>query len=368
MSANDHFWQYVFQDPEFVGSFVTYNVSLVAAACLLYYDYFLTFADEVRVVWKAPWSLATVLFLLIRYGFIVDVTLVLLYNVRISSTSGPDVTPQSCRAMYMAATSLQLVNFSMVSLFVAVRIMSLWSRNFYLGTFLFLLGVANPSSLTQSLGFGFSWITAPWPMPACVGSVAETNALWELIILDLPIASSAISIGYEVLCLALTVAKTVGNYREQRKIGMRTPLSELLLRDGSMYFFVMFALALFDIVAATVPTSNLPNDINSTLSRVLTPILTTRFISHLRTMNDPDGTRDSKLVSMMNFATSQCPPVGGRFVGSLGGDLDFGLNGFETDDRASNTQALPNAHADGSEDSTAILEECRQISSRTGST
>ena len=48
----------------------------------------------------------------------------------------------------------------------------------------------------------------------------------------MPIASSAISIGYEVLCFALTVAKTFSTYREQRKIGMRTPLSMLFLRDG----------------------------------------------------------------------------------------------------------------------------------------
>ncbi len=110
------------------------------------------------------------------------------------------------------------------------------------------------------------------------------------------------------------------------------------------------------------------HDQSLTVMRSLTPILTTRFISHLRTMDDPDGTRDEKLVSMVNFATSQCPPVRGRFVDSLGGDLDFGLNGFETDDGAPSAQAHHTTRADGSDDSTAILQESRVRSSRTGST
>ena len=53
----------------------------------------------------------------------------------------------------------------------------------------------------------------------------------------MPIASSSISIGYEVLCLALTLAKTFGTYRKQRRTGMKTPLSKLLLREGESVAF-----------------------------------------------------------------------------------------------------------------------------------
>ena len=46
-----------------------------------------------------------------------------------------------------------------ISVFVAVRIMALWSRNLYLGVFLFLLGLVNPSSLTQVTELGIIMIT-----------------------------------------------------------------------------------------------------------------------------------------------------------------------------------------------------------------
>ena len=37
---------------------------------------------------------------------------------------------------------------------------------------------------------------------------------------------------YETLCLGLTVAKTFGLYREQRRLGISTTLSSLFLRNG----------------------------------------------------------------------------------------------------------------------------------------
>ena len=37
---------------------------------------------------------------------------------------------------------------------------------------------------------------------------------------------------YESLCLGLTVAKTLGLYKEQRRLGISTTLSSLFLRNG----------------------------------------------------------------------------------------------------------------------------------------
>ncbi len=47
-----------------------------------------------------------------------------------------------------------------------------------------------------------------------------------------PIIFSTTSVVYEVLCLALTLYKTLGNYRHGRAAGIHTPFASLLLRDG----------------------------------------------------------------------------------------------------------------------------------------
>ena len=61
---------------------------------LLYYEYFITLADEIKLVWQRRWTFATVLFMLIRYGFLVDVTLMTIYRIRRSATSGTTLTAE----------------------------------------------------------------------------------------------------------------------------------------------------------------------------------------------------------------------------------------------------------------------------------
>ena len=48
----------------------------------LYYDYFLTLEDEIRLVWNTPFSAATVLYLIIRYGVLIDMALGMVLIVR----------------------------------------------------------------------------------------------------------------------------------------------------------------------------------------------------------------------------------------------------------------------------------------------
>ena len=83
---------------------------------------------------------------------------------------------------------------------------------------------------------------------------------------------------YETLCLGLTVAKTVGLYREQRRLRISTTLPSLLLRNGKhsisfleaasfnqgvcqgvFYFGVLAVLSVLNIVAALVRHFTLQN-------------------------------------------------------------------------------------------------------------
>ena len=94
------------QEAPYVERWVTYKLLLVATTCknlpnsphfllhanlhvnvvLLYYEYLITLADEIRLVWQRRWTFAAVLVILIRYGFLVDVTLMTLYRVGRSVT------------------------------------------------------------------------------------------------------------------------------------------------------------------------------------------------------------------------------------------------------------------------------------------
>ncbi|KAI0351773.1 hypothetical protein OH77DRAFT_1523889 [Trametes cingulata] len=262
------------------------NYSLLSSACVLYYDYLLTLSSEVGLVWCREWGLATAFSLMIRYGTMIVLTLGLIHNLSAPPFGSASLTPTSCEGLVDAIVILNAFNFAVISAFVAIRISALWSRNFYLGIFLFLLGLVNPVSITPLLVFGLASKPVAWPSTSCVSYVENDDSpLIPLITKYLPIATALTGMLYESLCLLLTVLKTYSLYREQRKAGLSTRFTSLLLRDGSLYFAVLSVLALLNIISASLPLDVLPPDIqiNSTVARVLTPILITRFIAHLRT-------------------------------------------------------------------------------------
>ena len=49
-------------------------------AGLLWYDYILMLAVEVRLIWRAPLNLASAFYLCIRYGFMLQIGVTMLHN------------------------------------------------------------------------------------------------------------------------------------------------------------------------------------------------------------------------------------------------------------------------------------------------
>ena len=65
------------------------TILLLETSGLLYYDYFLTLASEVEHIWKSKWGITTGLYMWIRLGFLVQISLVIVTYARIS----PEVPP-----------------------------------------------------------------------------------------------------------------------------------------------------------------------------------------------------------------------------------------------------------------------------------
>ncbi|KAI0635527.1 hypothetical protein C8Q77DRAFT_1155324 [Trametes polyzona] len=244
--------------------------SLLSSACLLYYDYLLTFPSEIHLIWQSRWSKAAGFYLAIRYGALLVITLGLFHVFFPSTHSDAGMTPLSCRAVLDTVLVVNAIHFAIISAFVALRISAIWSRNRYLGVSLFLLGLVNPSVVTPMLAFGFQAVPAPRPLVACVSYLPDdSNSLGVLLLRYFPIITSAIGIVYEGLCLLLTVIKTFSLYREQRAMGMSTKLTSLLLRDGSLYFGVLTLLAVLNIVSASIPPGSLPTDLQTFIPHVI---------------------------------------------------------------------------------------------------
>ncbi|KAI0649554.1 hypothetical protein C8Q79DRAFT_520167 [Trametes meyenii] len=270
-------------------SLVVGNYMLLASSCLIYYDYVITLATEVRVFWRCHLSRASFFYLFIRYGFLVNAVIILLSNVRMSPHSWPTMTNESCRIFYDLFVSINWLNFATVSAFVAMRMYAVFGGNWPIAVGIFLLGLLNPNAINPTMLYRLKVQASPWPVWGCELYMQDDSDNFIFFASqDLPIIISAVNIVYELLCLVLTAWKTLGAYRSQHRSDNPATLTSLLFRDGSLYFVVMTALSSANIVCALVPGVPSNIQVNSVFGRVLTPILTTRFIAHLQQFERKD--------------------------------------------------------------------------------
>ncbi|KAI0661817.1 hypothetical protein C8Q70DRAFT_679870 [Cubamyces menziesii] len=207
----------------------------IASATLFYYEYILTIPDEVRLFWQHPRSLATVLYLLIRYASLVTNTARLVFSAPEYLYPKVRLTATGCQTLQDIVEIAQLISTAAGSAFIALRIMAVWSRNWYLGSILFVLGLINSTPLAQTLFFAFSGSVQAPPYSACSeGTESPTMAL--VVTLYVPLVASATNMAYELLCFVLVVSKTYRGYRVPHGSKTQPQLTYLLIRDGSLYF------------------------------------------------------------------------------------------------------------------------------------
>ncbi|KAI0701244.1 hypothetical protein C8T65DRAFT_656546 [Cerioporus squamosus] len=182
----------------------------IASSCCLLYDYMLTFNDEIRYFWDGPWSLSRSLFFLNRYvPFIVMTPIIVL------------------RICYVYSKNLLI-------------------RGLVVGTFI------ASSAITVSF-LGIIWheldpiaVNVPGlTINSC--SVPQSGQIWKLYVPNL--------ILHTILYLATTVPVL-----RLRAIGKQSQLMNRLARDGGIFYFVVFASALFSTLGAlsSSPLINVP--------------------------------------------------------------------------------------------------------------
>ncbi|KAJ3554285.1 hypothetical protein NM688_g3189 [Phlebia brevispora] len=144
----------------------------------------------------------------------------------------------------------------------------------------------------------------------------------------------------DILCVLVT-------WRRTASFSGRTPLLWVMLRDGTMYFLVMLAINVAQIILETATFfTNAETTPIATVISVLTPILISRFILNLRQIG-----QEHQLANRNTFQVSTAIgsfALSSSVVGNLGEPLDHGLDG--DDDFAENEDFGSAADASGSGD------------------
>ncbi|THG94501.1 hypothetical protein EW026_g6979 [Hermanssonia centrifuga] len=252
-------------------------------AALAAYEYIITLRQEVTIVSQRKWTLATWLLMANRYlliGFIIW-------------TAAPYTS-----------------SYVVYAVFSALRVFALWDRNVPMTLLVLALNL----------------------VPVAV-NITRYSARFA-ITLSTSLTGSILIVLGDALVLAVTWLKTARNLTEGARIGMRTPLSTMLLRDGTIYFAVLLMMNIALVVILTVPSFQFFGVV-STVIGTLQPILISRFLLNLRQVGSPEN--DSQEAFNSQFSVPGfCVPTMESIIGNMGENLDHGGPTEEVEDEVEN--------------------------------
>jgi len=208
----------------------------MASFAVLVFDYCLMFDQEVSLVWYSQWNHMEFLFLATRYLPFVDVSLAIWYMF------GPNI--HDCRIIFTTIMWLVIIGAFFAEAVLSLRTWAVWKESrgisIIIPTFFVLAFVAEvllSSILSHSMNYS-----------------------------DLPLLHKGCIIPNGILAY---------------KQGGRSELSDTVYRDGTMYYFYLFVLALLNVILVeSLPTENVT--ILIMIERVMHSIFAYRVVLRTR--------------------------------------------------------------------------------------
>ncbi|KZP31934.1 hypothetical protein FIBSPDRAFT_944550 [Athelia psychrophila] len=227
----------------------------VFSACVLIYDYILTFHLEVNLIWGEPWKSLKILFLLSRYLPFADTTIIFLsFNHSPSSQNG-------CRVLGLTMGLLFSAGSCITEYIFAVRTWAMWGFDRKIGAVLVTMYLA--TWVPDIVVTVFYEREAKYLPPTTVAqgcNEASANA-------TLFLGQSGALIVYWLILIGLMVAKGGSPWKPL----FRDSLFNVLYRD---------ALVILNMIATTWPHARI--NLLYFFQRVMHSVLTNHLLFNLR--------------------------------------------------------------------------------------
>ncbi|TFK44698.1 hypothetical protein BDQ12DRAFT_730726 [Crucibulum laeve] len=273
---------------------------------MLVYDHMLTFGEEVDKIWSRPFTFPTLLFYLNRYVTHFQYIIIQLFMRRLgqircmfllnaSTSLLIDVikVPEICQVRWsiynMSGGSHLTVALRQIQTFLTV-VMILRVYALYLGNKLilaFLLSLLAGQVIVSGWAV-HNGMRVPQPpnFPGCVLTGKNTffAALWGAPL----VTDSCIFI--------LTMWRTV---TYMRRHGRMTAM-QILLRDGTMYYFAIFGVNLMNTLIYFLALGDL-KAVGASFSQILTSIMISRLQLNLRYTKEPSSLPSNQMMRPMEY-------------------------------------------------------------------
>ncbi|KAK7461927.1 hypothetical protein VKT23_008358 [Stygiomarasmius scandens] len=234
----------------------------LAAFVMVVYDHILTFPEEVNYIWGQKLNGATLLFFINRYITPIEFIVVL---VAFHQQNWP---PEVCDRFVAFEGAATIALVTIAELVMILRVYALYGRPIPLLSFLLLALIGQV--IISSIGI-VSGFAAPFPPPlhGCVltGTRALFPALWVApLILD-------------SIIFLLTV------WRTRRYLSQHVSTAYVLMRDGTIYFFLIFMANASNVIIYYTAADDL-KAFGASFSQLITSLMISRLIINLRRPRD----------------------------------------------------------------------------------
>ncbi|KAI0074092.1 hypothetical protein K474DRAFT_1774255 [Panus rudis PR-1116 ss-1] len=333
----------------------------VALVCLIFYDYVLTFNEEINCIWKRKMNFPSLLCLLNRYLLLVTAFIIAAEQLT------PWTPDEKTFKMYVPCRGLQITSFSLgevlillFEVFTVLRIYAILERSLLAAGLLAVVNLAwiIMGTVLTTTKYEYGAVDLPvLPYLGCSQVFSYAMPDSEAYVLKVDTIVDSGTILAEVLAIAFTMYKTLSLKREAARIGLEVSFTSLLLRDGTLQFGIILAISVLDIIMTLDPDN--PVVFVTSISTVMQPILFSHFFFHLRqvhlsatpslktiTMSAPPGHphRQNSSSSVLQFAHSSS--ASSSIIGNLGAPLHNmlaeGFDEIQNDNEREEVQVLDN--------------------------
>ncbi|KAI0345637.1 hypothetical protein BDW22DRAFT_1426307 [Trametopsis cervina] len=235
---------------------------------ILVWDHIVTLADEVEYIWKGKKGLLFFLFMLNRYlsplGFIINLFANVDRSIPVANVDKGTVWT------HIYLRSMTVIGINTTALMMLFRIAALYRRNALVVWFVAVCFSVELAVNAWLLSHGTA-VVHNRQIHACTMIFDDAVPGW------IASGSAYLPLTYDTIVLALTLNKTIGPIR--RKTAGK--IARVLLRDGILYYSVIFSVNLVLTVMITAAPSGLQN-ITAQLEYLLTVAMISRITLHLR--------------------------------------------------------------------------------------
>ncbi|KAJ3992495.1 hypothetical protein F5050DRAFT_1811422 [Lentinula boryana] len=261
-----------------------------ASLAVLYYDYSLTFNEEVEYIWGLKFTSSTLLYILCRYAMIANLLYLLAHLDKIglrwvpsdvAHITKPKLDTASCDTWYKIIAVLGVLGRAAVIVTFTLRTYVVWAQSRIVLTSLVMLGIA--TVLTDAVcinSLSLCGLQSRGKPDRFTFHVKLVRIREETRQLD--IVRSLLTIVFETLSATLIFIRSLQAFR---KYSNQHSFTYFLMQEGAVYFCIvsLFTVATFVLKVST--KSSYLHDLLNAFTLPLSGLLTARFLLHLRAWN-----------------------------------------------------------------------------------